>query len=174
MLAVFDVMEKTACCSYTALPCFMLLFYRVPLRFCYPFWLSYFSCNLTYVTASFSCSLQRVKHHNILQLVDAFETKKEYFIFLELWVVLGHLLLTVPLQLSQKKRFIESVKCFRVLSKSDILNLGVLFCQCYRQRGLWLDLRSRLLLREGHQQCYEAGVGSCSLPALSENRPQKP
>lgn len=26
----------------------------------------------------------RVKHHNILQLVDAFETKKEYFIFLEL------------------------------------------------------------------------------------------
>lgn len=167
-------MEKTACCSYTALPCFMLLFYRVPLRFCYPFWLSYFSCNLTYVTASFSCSLQRVKHHNILQLVDAFETKKEYFIFLELWVVLGHLLLTVPLQLSQKKRFIESVKCFRVLSKSDVLNLGVLFCQCYRQRGLWLDLRSRLLLREGHQQCYEAGVGSCSLPALSENRPQKP
>lgn len=30
----------------------------------------------------------RVKHHNILQLVDAFETKKEYFIFLELWVLL--------------------------------------------------------------------------------------
>lgn len=174
MLAVFDVMEKTVCCSYTALPCFMLLFYRVPLRFCYPFWLSYFSCNLTCVTASFSCSLQRVKHHNILQLVDAFETKKEYFIFLELWVVLGHLFLTVPLQLSQKKWFIESVKCFGVLSKSDVLNLGVLFCQCYRQRGLWLDLRSRLLLREGHQQCYEAGVGSCSLPALSENRPQKP
>lgn len=29
---------------------------------------------------------QRVKHHNILQLVDSFETKKEYFLFLELWV----------------------------------------------------------------------------------------
>lgn len=28
--------------------------------------------------------LKMVKHHNILQLVDAFETKKEYFIFLEL------------------------------------------------------------------------------------------
>lgn len=28
--------------------------------------------------------IPRVKHHNILQLVDAFETKKEYFIFLEL------------------------------------------------------------------------------------------
>lgn len=27
-----------------------------------------------------------MKHHNILQLVDSFETKKEYFIFLELWV----------------------------------------------------------------------------------------
>lgn len=29
-------------------------------------------------------AFQRVKHHNILQLVDAFETKKEYFLFLEL------------------------------------------------------------------------------------------
>lgn len=28
----------------------------------------------------------RVKHPNILQLVDVFETKKEYFLFLELWV----------------------------------------------------------------------------------------
>ncbi|XP_068598175.1 caM kinase-like vesicle-associated protein [Brachionichthys hirsutus] len=28
--------------------------------------------------------LKMVKHHNILQLVDAFETKKEYFLFLEL------------------------------------------------------------------------------------------
>uniref|UniRef100_H3C1W1 CaM kinase-like vesicle-associated protein n=1 Tax=Tetraodon nigroviridis TaxID=99883 RepID=H3C1W1_TETNG len=28
--------------------------------------------------------LKMVKHHNILQLVDSFETKKEYFIFLEL------------------------------------------------------------------------------------------
>ncbi|XP_077582490.1 caM kinase-like vesicle-associated protein [Stigmatopora nigra] len=28
--------------------------------------------------------LKMIKHHNILQLVDAFETKKEYFIFLEL------------------------------------------------------------------------------------------
>lgn len=28
--------------------------------------------------------LKMVKHHNILQLVDAYETKKEYFIFLEL------------------------------------------------------------------------------------------
>ncbi|XP_028303663.1 caM kinase-like vesicle-associated protein [Gouania willdenowi] len=28
--------------------------------------------------------LNMVKHHNVLQLVDAFETKKEYFIFLEL------------------------------------------------------------------------------------------
>lgn len=35
---------------------------------------------------AFPCIL-RVKHHNILQLVDAFETKKEYFIFLELWVI---------------------------------------------------------------------------------------
>lgn len=26
----------------------------------------------------------RVKHPNILQLVDVFETKKEYFLFLEL------------------------------------------------------------------------------------------
>lgn len=32
-------------------------------------------------------AFQRVKHHNILQLVDAFETKKEYFLFLELWVL---------------------------------------------------------------------------------------
>lgn len=30
--------------------------------------------------------LLRVKHPNILQLVDVFETKKEYFLFLELWV----------------------------------------------------------------------------------------
>ncbi|XP_037346805.2 caM kinase-like vesicle-associated protein [Pungitius pungitius] len=28
--------------------------------------------------------LKMIKHHNILQLVDAFETKKEYFVFLEL------------------------------------------------------------------------------------------
>uniref|UniRef100_A0A8P4KE54 CaM kinase like vesicle associated n=1 Tax=Dicentrarchus labrax TaxID=13489 RepID=A0A8P4KE54_DICLA len=28
--------------------------------------------------------LKMIKHHNILQLVDAFETKKEYFLFLEL------------------------------------------------------------------------------------------
>ncbi|XP_061688222.1 caM kinase-like vesicle-associated protein [Syngnathoides biaculeatus] len=28
--------------------------------------------------------LKMIKHHNILQMVDAFETKKEYFIFLEL------------------------------------------------------------------------------------------
>lgn len=28
--------------------------------------------------------LLRVKHPNILQLVDVFETKKEYFLFLEL------------------------------------------------------------------------------------------
>lgn len=37
---------------------------------------------------TFFSSILRVKHHNILQLVDAFETKKEYFIFLELWVLL--------------------------------------------------------------------------------------
>lgn len=29
-------------------------------------------------------SFLRVKHPNILQLVDVFETKKEYFLFLEL------------------------------------------------------------------------------------------
>lgn len=31
-----------------------------------------------------SLSRRRVKHHNILQLVDVFETRKEYFLFLEL------------------------------------------------------------------------------------------
>lgn len=34
----------------------------------------------------FVTHLLRVKHPNILQLVDVFETKKEYFLFLELWV----------------------------------------------------------------------------------------
>lgn len=34
----------------------------------------------------FVTRLLRVKHPNILQLVDVFETKKEYFLFLELWV----------------------------------------------------------------------------------------
>lgn len=46
--------------------------------------------------------------------------------------------------------------------------------QCYRQGGVRLDLGSRILLREGHQQCDEAGVGGCSLPPLPENCPQKP
>lgn len=32
----------------------------------------------------FVSHLLRVKHPNILQLVDVFETKKEYFLFLEL------------------------------------------------------------------------------------------
>lgn len=32
----------------------------------------------------FGTLILRVKHPNILQLVDVFETKKEYFLFLEL------------------------------------------------------------------------------------------
>lgn len=36
-------------------------------------------CLLSFVTL-----ILRVKHPNILQLVDVFETKKEYFLFLEL------------------------------------------------------------------------------------------
>lgn len=42
-----------------------------------------------FLLLSVSCALWRVfrvKHPNILQLVDVFETKKEYFLFLELWV----------------------------------------------------------------------------------------
>lgn len=31
-------------------------------------------------------ALSRVKHPNILQLVEVYETRKEYFLFLELWV----------------------------------------------------------------------------------------
>lgn len=36
------------------------------------------------VSQFLSVSPRRVKHHNILQLVDVFETRKEYFLFLEL------------------------------------------------------------------------------------------
>lgn len=42
---------------------------------------------LSRVSRSVSCFVShplRVKHPNILQLVDVFETKKEYFLFLEL------------------------------------------------------------------------------------------
>lgn len=45
--------------------------------------------------------------------------------------------------------------------------------QCHRQGGVRLDPGSRILLREGHQQCDAAGVGGCSLPPLPQNRPQK-
>lgn len=126
-------------------------------------------------------AFQRIKHHNILQLVDAFETKKEYFLFMELWVLLEAL---------ERKcwcapNFLDSYKaddlfnmwqvffCILVINKWVPFHSDLLSPQCYRQRGFWLDLRSRVLLWEGHQQCYEAGVGSCSLPALSENCPQK-
>lgn len=35
-------------------------------------------------TPAHALSLRRVKHPNILQLVDVYITRKEYFIFLEL------------------------------------------------------------------------------------------
>lgn len=37
-----------------------------------------------FLSGFLSVSPHRVKHHNILQLVDVFETRKEYFLFLEL------------------------------------------------------------------------------------------
>ncbi len=40
-----------------------------------------------FLSCFLSVSPRRVKHLNILQLVDVFETRKEYFLFLELWVL---------------------------------------------------------------------------------------
>lgn len=54
-----------------------------------PIWLMISSSLLLCASLSVLCfvtHLLRVKHPNILQLVDVFETKKEYFLFLELWV----------------------------------------------------------------------------------------
>lgn len=79
-------------------------------------------------------SILRVKHHNILQLVDAFETKKEYFIFLELWVLLE--------AVARKGRRL----LFACRLDSDVSS-----AQSYRQRGVRLDPGPRVLLWEGHQ-----------------------
>lgn len=43
-----------------------------------------------------------------------------------------------------------------------------------RQRGVWLDLGPRLLLRARHQQRGATGVGGRGLPPLAADRPQKP
>lgn len=40
-----------------------------------------------FLSCFLSVSPRRVKHLNILQLVDVFETRKEYFLFLELYVL---------------------------------------------------------------------------------------
>lgn len=84
-------------------------------------------------------SILRVKHHNILQLVDAFETKKEYFIFLELWVLLE--------AVARKGWHIASA---RRLLFACRLDADVSSAQSYRQRGLRLDPGPRVLLWEGH------------------------
>lgn len=48
------------------------------------------SCLIHDTSLSLFCGfwhiIPRVRHPNILQLVDVYETKKEYFLFLELWV----------------------------------------------------------------------------------------
>lgn len=95
---------------------------------------------MNFVPSSAFPSILRVKHHNILQLVDAFETKKEYFIFLELWVLLE--------AVARKGWQIPSA--LRLLLACH-LDSDVSSAQSYRQRGVRLDPGPRVLLWEGHQ-----------------------